>query len=111
MAGRRDCAFRSVEKVAILRDHTYPFASRGVEGHGPLKPRQPPQSHWLRGTVPIPSRCDWSAPLALRHDAKAKDGESKEKPMAVEALKCKECGEQYPLEARYVCDICFGTLE
>src|SRR5919107_1917404 len=31
--------------------------------------------------------------------------------MALEALKCKECGEQYPLEARYVCDICFGPLE
>src|SRR3954462_7136326 len=31
--------------------------------------------------------------------------------MAVEALKCKECGEHYPLEARYVCDICFGPLE
>jgi threonine synthase len=31
--------------------------------------------------------------------------------MAVEALKCKECGELYPLEARYVCDICFGPLE
>src|SRR5436305_3737298 len=31
--------------------------------------------------------------------------------MAVEALKCKECGERYPLEARYVCDTCFGPLE
>src|SRR3954469_2301429 len=31
--------------------------------------------------------------------------------MAVEALKCKECGERYALEARYVCDICFGPLE
>jgi threonine synthase len=31
--------------------------------------------------------------------------------MAVEALKCKECGERYPLEARYVCDACFGPLE
>ena len=31
--------------------------------------------------------------------------------MALEALKCKECGERYPLEARYVCDICFGPLE
>src|SRR4051795_11325755 len=31
--------------------------------------------------------------------------------MALEALKCKECGEQYPLDARYVCDICFGPLE
>jgi len=31
--------------------------------------------------------------------------------MAVEALKCKECGELYALEARFVCDICFGPLE
>jgi threonine synthase len=31
--------------------------------------------------------------------------------MALEALKCKECGELYPLEARYVCDTCFGPLE
>jgi threonine synthase len=31
--------------------------------------------------------------------------------MAVEALKCKECGERYPLEARYVCELCFGPLE
>jgi threonine synthase len=31
--------------------------------------------------------------------------------MAIEALKCKECGTTYPLEARYVCDECFGPLE
>src|SRR5215211_830029 len=31
--------------------------------------------------------------------------------MALEALKCKECGETYALEARYVCDVCFGPLE
>jgi threonine synthase len=31
--------------------------------------------------------------------------------MAIEALKCKECGTTYPLEARYVCDDCFGPLE
>ena len=31
--------------------------------------------------------------------------------MALEALSCKECGERYPLEARYVCEICFGPLE
>jgi threonine synthase len=31
--------------------------------------------------------------------------------MAVEALRCKECGTSYPLEARYVCDECFGPLE
>src|SRR4051794_41787616 len=31
--------------------------------------------------------------------------------MSVQALKCKECDERYPLEARYVCDTCFGPLE
>jgi threonine synthase len=30
---------------------------------------------------------------------------------AVESLRCKECGEAYPLEARYVCEQCFGPLE
>jgi len=31
--------------------------------------------------------------------------------MAIEALRCKECRTQYPLEARYVCEQCFGPLE
>jgi len=31
--------------------------------------------------------------------------------MAVDALKCKECGRQYPLEAKFVCEDCFGPLE
>jgi threonine synthase len=31
--------------------------------------------------------------------------------MNVEALKCKECGERYPLDARYACEVCFGPLE
>lgn len=31
--------------------------------------------------------------------------------MPVQALKCKECGEAYPLEALYVCEQCFGPLE
>jgi threonine synthase len=31
--------------------------------------------------------------------------------MAVESLKCKECGQAYPLEALFVCDQCFGPLE
>ena len=30
---------------------------------------------------------------------------------AVEALQCKECKAEYPLEARFVCDDCFGPLE
>ena len=31
--------------------------------------------------------------------------------MALDALTCKECGTRYPLEARYVCERCFGPLE
>jgi threonine synthase len=31
--------------------------------------------------------------------------------MAAEKLKCKECGTGYPLDARYVCERCFGPLE
>jgi threonine synthase len=31
--------------------------------------------------------------------------------MAAEKLKCRECGAEYPLEALYVCDQCFGPLE
>jgi threonine synthase len=31
--------------------------------------------------------------------------------MALQALKCKECGETYPLDARFVCEQCFGPLE
>jgi threonine synthase len=31
--------------------------------------------------------------------------------MAVEQLRCKECGTGYPLEALYVCERCFGPLE
>ena len=31
--------------------------------------------------------------------------------MPVEALQCKECKTTYPLEARFVCEHCFGPLE
>ncbi len=31
--------------------------------------------------------------------------------MAVESLKCKECEAEYPLDARFVCEQCFGPLE
>ena len=31
--------------------------------------------------------------------------------MALEGLRCKECGTEYALEARYVCEQCFGPLE
>ncbi|MDQ3449497.1 MAG: threonine synthase [Actinomycetota bacterium] len=31
--------------------------------------------------------------------------------MAAQNLKCRECSTDYPLEARYVCERCFGPLE
>ena len=31
--------------------------------------------------------------------------------MPAQALKCKECSTEYPLDARYVCERCFGPLE
>jgi threonine synthase len=31
--------------------------------------------------------------------------------MPIQALRCKECGEEYELDARYVCEQCFGPLE
>jgi threonine synthase len=31
--------------------------------------------------------------------------------MAVQSLRCKECGETYELDARFVCEQCFGPLE
>ena len=31
--------------------------------------------------------------------------------MPPEALRCKECSTEYPLDARYVCERCFGPLE
>src|SRR5438874_7485639 len=35
----------------------------------------------------------------------------RETPMAASQLTCRECGADYPLEARYVCHRCFGPLE
>ena len=31
--------------------------------------------------------------------------------MSVVSLSCRECGEQYALEASYACEVCFGPLE
>ena len=31
--------------------------------------------------------------------------------LGLESLRCKECGTEYPLDARYVCEQCFGPLE
>src|SRR3954447_1952134 len=38
-------------------------------------------------------------------------GRTRRHAMPADALKCKECGTAYALEARYVCERCFGPLE
>src|SRR5919106_258074 len=58
-----------------------------------MKPRQPSNASAVAETVPSPS------------------GSSEKPERCDEALQCKECRERYPLEARYVCDACFGPLE
>jgi threonine synthase len=40
---------------------------------------------------------------------KAKNDQGAE--MAVTHLKCRSCGTEYPLDARYVCERCFGPVE
>ena len=58
------------------------------------------------GTVPIPERCGRSFSTSLRHANRRRFFNWQQ-----EALKCRECGATYPLDARYVCERCFGPLE
>lgn len=39
-----------------------------------------------------------------------RNGQSTSSPR-LKSLKCRECGSEYPLEARHVCEFCFGPLE
>ena len=73
------------------------------------------------GKVPIPSgscskrpgRCDEALMPGPPSHASSGGGPTGTEgfPMAVKRLTCKECGADYPLEARFVCDACFGPLE
>jgi threonine synthase len=49
--------------------------------------------------------------LALRHTVELAKVFKRSPNMAVTHLQCKECKSEYPLEALYVCDRCFGPLE
>ncbi len=88
--------------------------SRCIERGGGTWPGEAPATASGRtttgGTVPIPSRCDRTPPSGLRHTA-TEAFNLKGAFMAVQALSCKECGSEYELEARYVCERCFGPLE
>ena len=73
-----------------------------------MKPRQPPSDD---GKVPIPEDV-WRALLLFATPFATGEGLQKESQiMAVTHLQCKECKSEYPLEALYVCERCFGPLE
>ena len=57
-----------------------------------------------------PGRCGWGLPGALPNLRRNTPGGGR-RPMPADALKCKECQTTYPLEARFVCERCFGPLE
>ncbi len=56
--------------------------------------------------VPIPERCVASPGLI----AQWQSDRAKGVPMAASHLQCRECKSEYPLEALYVCERCFGPL-
>src|SRR3712207_2852222 len=49
----------------------------------------------------------WPRFCDLRHD----DRRRTRRKMAAQNLQCRECRATYPLDARYVCERCFGPLE
>src|SRR5438270_207543 len=53
----------------------------------------------------------WQSAPGLRHKRKRRRRQGDTGLMSVQALKCKECDERYPLDARFVCERCFGPLE
>src|SRR5919106_3014010 len=94
---------------------TYRHIERGG-GTGPKKPRQPPRkgkgansSRWicLEDVSESPNRTSAHSPAEVfsQVDIQGDGG------LGLESLRCKECGAEYPLDARYVCEQCFGPLE
>src|SRR6202165_768524 len=77
------------------------------EGTGPMKPRQPPSVTTGRCQF---QRDVWRASCSSPHRDTAKNI-AKGAPMAVSHLQWPECKAEYPLEALYVCERCFGPLQ
>src|SRR5215208_5982284 len=107
-----DLPAQAADSVATIRRYIAVRIQRGG-GTGPLKPRQPSRAsekRWQFHQAPIEGLGDAvkaSPPRSLRRNSPG-GGFS---DMPADALKCKECSTSYPLEARYVCERCFGPLE
>src|SRR5215207_4674024 len=98
----------------LLRFPTH--SSTHPEGWRDWPCEAPPTISRKRETVAIPSgskttawemRSGHSPRRSLRRDSSGGGFPH----MPADALKCKECSTTYPLEARYVCERCFGPLE
>src|SRR4051812_13196883 len=89
-------------------------ASRGGEGMARRSPANPPgRTPGEGGNSNRPQDDglgDAAQGPASRASAEA-PGRRTRRQMPADALKCKECSETYPLDARYVCERCFGPLE
>src|SRR5436305_131704 len=67
-----------------------------------------------KGTVPIPSGSNykaWEMWTWRFRNVRLQTPAEVFSHMPPESLSCKECRTTYPLEARYVCEQCFGPLE
>src|SRR5579862_7197905 len=76
-------------------------------------PYETPATGLTKDTVPIPSgsndkpgRCGTAVSNLQPHKTRRRFFH-----MPPESLRCKECKADYPLDARYVCERCFGPLE
>src|SRR3954468_22711625 len=120
LVGRRHKAPNSIGRgqvFATLPDYIAGRIQRGG-GTGPMKPRQPGpvaspgqggnsnrlQDEW-------PGRCGAGFPRFLPSLPSPHHRAEELNQMPADALKCKECSTTYPLEARFVCERCFGPLE
>ena len=101
-----------VQAVATILPHIAVRIQRGG-GTGPLKPRQPSRAsgkRWQFHQAPNEGLGDAvraSPSRSLRRNSPGGGFLH----MPADALKCKECSTTYPLDARYVCERCFGPLE
>src|ERR1700726_293169 len=92
--------------TAALHSSTHPEGWRDWPYETPATSR--------KGTVPIPSGSNykawemWKGPF---HGLRPTDPGGGFSDMPPESLRCKECQTSYPLEALYVCELCFGPLE
>src|SRR5579884_3472990 len=97
------------QRAGILRRH---IAVRIKRGGGTWPCETPATSR--KGTVPIPSGSNFNRPGRCGIGGfKASDHRPRRRffHMPPESLSCKECQTSYPLDARYVCEQCFGPLE